>query len=113
MTTPHYLWRSIWWGALGFGVGLALTGLTLGALHHYIHDFDTSLMLGTLLYAFAGALGGMALGVAQQSEDQAQRYMLAGAIGCGLGMFIMFKITSACIEYYVSGEIAWAIVKTL
>ncbi|MCG8351398.1 MAG: hypothetical protein MI924_26820 [Chloroflexales bacterium] len=113
MTTAHNLWRSVWRGALGFGLGLALAGLTLGALHRSIHDFDTGLMLGTLLYAFAGALGGAALGLAQQSEDQAHRCMLAGAIGCGLGMFIVSIIISAYVDYNILGEFAWAIVNTI
>jgi hypothetical protein len=117
MTIPQFVnrqvWRSAEWGAIGFGVGLALAGLVSGALSRQIHDFDTGRMLGTLLYALAGALGGATLGLANKSKGHVYPLMLAGALGCGAGLFITTTIISIFVDEHISGYLAWEIALTI
>lgn len=82
-TTARRVLRSAGLSALGFGLGLALAGLILGALTYQIHDFNTGRLLGSLPYACAGALGGAALAWVDVSKRRALLLALADVGGNG------------------------------
>jgi hypothetical protein len=102
--------RSAALAALGFGFGLALSGLIGGALNYQIHDFNTGLLLGSILYAGAGALGGASLVWDSRSPRRALRLALAAAVGLGLGYFITTTIVSVWIDEHVQGTLIWTFV---
>jgi hypothetical protein len=115
-TTARRVMRSAGLSALGFGLGLALTGLILGALTYQIHDFNTGRLLGSLAYACAGALGGAALAWVDVSKRRAPLLALAGAVGLSLGYYVTDTIVSVWVDVPASpvqGFLAWQVVLTI
>jgi hypothetical protein len=100
-------------GAMGFGVGLALSGAVLGALNRQITNANTGLLLATVLYGLAGALGGAMLGWADGQRTRVLAFALAGAIGCGLGTFLTTVFVSGYVELRLTGYWPWLLVNTV
>jgi len=92
-------------GAVGFGIGFAavqILGTFTGVLHG-TYGFNKDLYLTTLLYAFAGGLGGAMLGFARVPRVSVYLFTLAGAGGCGFGFFI----TAIIFPILIEGNIFW------
>jgi hypothetical protein len=99
----HLVGRSALLGALGFGSGFALAwALGLG-LSQQIHDDNSGRLLGSILFACAGAVGGAALALGSESKRSLPLLALAGAVGCGLGYYITETIVSVWIDEHISG----------
>jgi hypothetical protein len=112
-TTKRRVLRSASWGALGFGFGLALAGLTGGAFFYQIYDFNIGRNLGTALYTCAGALGGVALAWGDARKPRALVLALAAAVGLGLGYFVTTTIVPVWIDEQVLGSLYFSVVFTL
>ncbi len=76
------LLRFVLLGAAGFGVGFAMVAITEGRLG----------------YSAAGALGGVALGMAWKDMKTAIALTVASAVGFGIGVLIWF-ITMSALEF--------------
>jgi hypothetical protein len=112
----YRVWRSARLGALGFGFGFALAWSVVAAAGRQSHDDFAFRLLGTVAFAGAGALGGVALAWGHESKHRAALLALAGALGCGLGWFVTATIVSAWIDEPgspVNGFVAWEVVDTL
>lgn len=113
MTPPKISYQQVFhsarWGAIGFGVGLAIVGAVTGALNRHIQDFNTGLYLATWLYALAGSLGGGMLGFAREPKGNIYLFAFAGTFGCGFGYFTTATIFSASVEEHISGYFAFTI----
>ena len=96
--------RTTLYGALGFGVGLALAGAILGANSFNLSEFDTSVTVGAMLFALAGALGGALLGLAARMRIRLIPVSIASAVALGTGYFLLTSLYSIYLEPVVSGE---------
>jgi hypothetical protein len=108
--------RSARLGALGFGVGFALAWLVLGVASRQTQLISTVPQLGTVVFAGGSALGSAALAWGDASKRRSLLLALAGALGCGLGLYITTTIVSVWVDAPASpvqGVLAWEVVDTL
>ncbi len=82
--------RLILFGALGFGIGWAIAGL-FNVAFTYIISLVLE-MLPYFAYSFAGACGGAGLGLAFRSWKKVVALALAGFLGFGVGLPILFTL---------------------
>lgn len=101
--------KSVSLGAVGFGLGQCLAWGTIGAFNPLVQDFRVGHWIGTLLAALVGAIGGATLGTAHSPPKKLGRFALAGAIGQGLGFYLMTLFFSVYIEPRISGCAAFTI----
>ncbi len=55
--------RAILFGAIGFGIGLAIAAGIFGSVTFQIEDFQVNAAVGALLFALGGLLGGAIFGL--------------------------------------------------
>lgn len=79
------VWRTTLWGAIGYGASFAFVHITL--LPFLIEtDTVTQWWLGTLFYAVAGGGGAAVLVYHSPYRSHTWQFIVAGAIGAGLGI---------------------------
>lgn len=113
ITRLKFNWLLPFLGALGFGIGFALTGAIMQSVYYQVrisvaHAFDEQINLiwiglGAWRGIIAGGLGGAALGWALKDKKMALSLALAGAVGFGLAFLLIISID----DIY---ELGWGII---
>ena len=75
-------WRTVWYGAMGYGISFAVIGAASVVLQGRIRGSVAALALVTLLYALGSGVGGAVLGKVSQRNT----WLLAGAGAVGFGV---------------------------
>lgn len=103
-------------GAVGFGIGFALTGAIMRTIHDVVRnsvarDFDLTrvgIHVGAFRGILAGGIGGAGLGLAHRDKTRAYYFSLAGAIGFGIAFALVISV-----DAMDTADIGWEIIRLM
>jgi hypothetical protein len=114
---PKFNWLLPLLGAIGFGIGFAVTGAIMLTIYNIVqnsfaHDFNepvkVGINIGMLRGIIVGGFGGGGLGLALKDKIRARYFPLAGAIGFGIAFALVISI-----DHFQITKIGWTIIELM